>query len=79
MSKTATKEDGVRLHRLVTAVLINSLEDGEVDASMLDKAIKFLKDNGITSFDMSALEDAVDNAGPPRPHLPDPSVYEEAV
>lgn len=46
----ATEEEADLIHQLVTKMLIKGLSEVEPNPAILDKALKFLKDNGITAF-----------------------------
>lgn len=67
------------IHQLVTKALIAELQKEEPSLAAIDKAIKFLKDNGITRFggktlgegDKSPLEEELDRVLGRAPDLPD--------
>ena len=68
-----SNEEADALHKLITKRLIERLSDPECSPADIDKAIKFLKDNGITDFEgtLEERDGILGGLSKFRPQLPD--------
>lgn len=76
--KRGTAEQGELIHNLVTACLIKALEQEEVESRIVDLAIKFLAQNGVTRFFDPKAASTPGELGKllGSPAFPDPSEWE---